>query len=146
MGFIDSLDPTEVQALNALVAAVATEVLVALTARYVRLTHEVVKQARAAREPLASVDIEVGTAEARFLVGNSGHGGAHNLRFEVEEHIRWTWQPQGPSGISSLSPILNGIMYLARAGHGSHCGPYRELERGPRGGQIRQHRGQVRNG
>lgn len=94
-------------------SAIATVLLAILTAKYVKLTHALVEEAKAAKRPNVYVDLEFETSEVKLLIGNTGTSSAYNLKIEVEDAIPWSKLGNRPAGFASLSIIENGLKYLA---------------------------------
>lgn len=94
-------------------SAIATVLLVGLTAWYVRLTHALVEEAKAAKRPNVFVDLEFDTFDVKFLVGNTGTSPAYNLRISADDSIPWRKLGDTPSGLAELSIIKSGLKYLA---------------------------------
>lgn len=103
-----------VNLVSTIVVAVATVVLACLTSRYVRLTRELLDEARQNREPFVFVDFEFPEALGRFVVGNSGGGAAHNIRVNVTRDLPWLNTGRDFSGLSSLPPVKRGLSYLTQ--------------------------------
>lgn len=110
--FIDSYFDISFQIKSSTITTIATVVLALLTAWYVRLTNKMLKETRASRGPTVYVDLELNSFEVKLIIGNSGLGPAHNLRFKVKETIPWVKDSFG-KGINHLTPIKDGITYLA---------------------------------
>ena len=94
-------------------SAVATVLLAGLTAWYVRLTHALVEEAKAAKRPNVIVDLEFDTIDVKFLVGNTGSSPAYNLRIPVEDSIPWRKLGDTPTGLAALVIVRSGLKYLA---------------------------------
>ncbi|MFA5914335.1 MAG: zinc ribbon domain-containing protein [Burkholderiales bacterium] len=91
----------------------ATVVLAVLTFKYVRLTHSLVQEARAAKRPNVFVDIEFDSTDVKFIIGNTGSSPAINVKLSVADNIPWRQHPEFQSGIASLAIVQNGLAYLA---------------------------------
>ena len=99
------------QILSLLLTTIATVVLAILTAKYVRLTHLMLEEAKSQKEPNVWVDLEfLPHYDIKLLIGNSGSTPAKDITFQVYDNIPW----RKDSGVlQDLSPIKNGISYLA---------------------------------
>jgi hypothetical protein len=95
------------------VSALTTIVLAFLTAKYVKLTHALVEEARVARYPNVYVDIEFDDMDVKFIVGNSGQSAAVDIKFDVKDSVPWRKIQNFPTGIKSISAVGSGISYLA---------------------------------
>lgn len=100
-------------AIATVASCIATIVLAALTAKYVRLTRELVEEARNAKQPTLFVDVEFDSAEMKFVVGNSGSAAALDIVFQIKDPIPWRTPVGIPSGLNAVSAVKNGIRYLA---------------------------------
>jgi len=119
---------TAIQAISAIVSALATIILAFLTWRYVRLTNHILNETRASRGPNIYVDIELTSYQVMLVVGNSGLSPAHNIRFTVSDSIPWR-ENTHHSGFKALGIINDGISYLAPWESSEvHCGLYRSEE------------------
>jgi hypothetical protein len=100
---------------SSLVAALATVVLAWLTARYVRVTAELLEESRRSRLPSVSLDFELPDHALRFVVANDGGSAARNIRFDVLKDVAWIRRMKASSGLAHLPPFTTGISYLAPA-------------------------------
>jgi hypothetical protein len=105
--------PALVTLIGSTASAGATVLLTGLTAWYVRLTHSLVQEARAAKRPNVFVDLEFDSSDVKFLVGNTGASPAFNVRLAVADSIPWRKVGETTTGISELSIVRDGIKYLA---------------------------------
>jgi hypothetical protein len=96
----------------ALIAAMSNVLLAGLTAMYVLLTRQIVRQIRAAREPSVFFDLDFPESEVRVVVGNSGESPALNIRFSITEDLPWR-SPRMTDGLRSIEMIRSGISFLA---------------------------------
>lgn len=97
----------------AVVSATTTIVLAALTARYVKLTHALVEEAKAAKIPSVYVDLELDPGLSKFVLGNAGNSPALNIELQVLRDAPWESIASMPTGLANLAPFKNGIAYLA---------------------------------
>lgn len=97
---------------STIVVAAATVVLVGLTYRYVRLTQGLLEEARAAKEPSVTLDLEFPDRFGRVAIGNSGGGSAHAVRFSVTEDVTGLGLHPRQGGLRELPVIINGVSYL----------------------------------
>jgi hypothetical protein len=111
---------TQVALWGAVLSAVASTAsaltsifLVRLTARYVRLTHALVEEAKANKMPNVYVDLEFGSGGVKFVVGNSGSAPAMNIAFSIVDNIPWRTIGERTKSIGTLQVVKNGISYLA---------------------------------
>jgi len=100
-------------AIGAVASAVATIVLVVLTGKYVRLTHELVQESKQAKYPNVFVDIEFDEMDVKFIVGNTGSTPAQNIRFTIFDQVPWRKLDNHPTGINAITAVQSGISYLA---------------------------------
>lgn len=101
-----------IQCAGITITAIATIVLAWMTYRYVKLTNHMLAETRALRGPTIYVDLEMDVFLVILIIGNSGSGPAHNISFNVKESIPWR-ESKNLIGISNLSPIKEGVSYLA---------------------------------
>lgn len=95
------------------ISATTTIALVILTAKYVKLTHALVEEAKVSKYPNIYVDLEFDEAEVKFIVGNSGGSAAMDIKINVTDSVPWRKVQQFQTGITSISAVENGISYLA---------------------------------
>ena len=105
--------PTLVSLVGSTASAVATVLLTALTAWYVRLTHTLVQEAKSAKLPNVFVDLEFDSIDVKFIIGNTGSSPALNVRLDVRDSIPWDKIGDHPTGFSSLAIVKSGLTYLA---------------------------------
>jgi hypothetical protein len=105
--------PALLSLVGSTVSALTTIVLVFLTAKYVKLTHALVEEARVAKYPNVYVDVEFDEMDVKFVVGNSGGSAAVDIQFDVKDSVPWRKIENFPIGIKSISAVENGISYLA---------------------------------
>jgi hypothetical protein len=99
---------------SASIASAFTSILlVKLTARYVRLTHALVEEAKANKMPNVFVDLEFGSDGVKFVVGNSGSAPAANIAFSIIDNISWRTIGEREESIGTLQVVKDGISYLA---------------------------------
>lgn len=92
--------------------AIATVILAWLTSRYVRLTKLMVDSMKEARDPAISIDFELPGHFLRFVIANTGHGTAKNIRFTVTNDVKFIDRGKDQVAIGTLAPIRNGISHL----------------------------------
>jgi len=73
------------------------------------------KETKAAKQPIVYVDLELSSnGQVKFIIGNSGVSPATNIQFRITDTIPWqeVFSKNTPE-LSQISPIKNGISYLA---------------------------------
>lgn len=104
---------TLASSIGSVASAIATIVLVVLTAKYVRLTHALVEESRQAKYPNVFVDIEFDEINVKFLVGNAGDTPALNIQFQITDQVPWRTTGSRTTGINAITAVKSGISYLA---------------------------------
>jgi hypothetical protein len=93
-----------------IIAGVSNVALAILTAAYVVLTRQMVRQMKAAREPSVFADFEFLDRVTRLVIGNSSDSPALNIRFSVNETIPWQ---QEQEDLGHIDAVRDGLPFLA---------------------------------
>ena len=93
--------------------AAASIVLARYTYNYVRLTKQILEEARESKEPIVYVDFEVLESLLRFTIGNSGRSAAVDIKITVEKDIPWLRFLNDQIGVAAIQVVKTGVSYLA---------------------------------
>lgn len=72
-----------------LITAFTTVFLAIFTHKYVKLTHALLEETKAARGPSIFFDIELSSHLVKLIVGNIGTGPASAIKIKVTDNLPW---------------------------------------------------------